>query len=607
MLKKINIDAKYIWCEDNARKNDFVVFKKSFNLDIIPENAIAYVSVDTRYWLKINNKSVVREGGLYRESIPGSGYADEIDITPYLEKGKNEIEILAHFYGCGGRCNVNSGAAGLIFSCEAIGVKSDKSFLCTRHPAYYTPEDDKSSYLHGGANVGYDNTKSVADFKPAVEYENIWGDTYLRPIPLFRYNKPKKYNEKLPYGMWYVVSFEIFGKEGEKIRVYSDRYAVNGGPGDENNVYYGYFHEFILKDGLNKLSTIYPVFGEEIRFSKEVQNVRYTETGYDCDIIGIKKFGDKILDNLVKKSARTLYACMRDNFMDCPDREHGQWIGDVSVQVPQVFYLLSDNAVLLVKKAIYDFINNRKGDILVGNVPGENFSELPSQSLNAISELGMISSYVKQSGDVGILKDCFDAMVKYLMLFEMDSDGLVIPRKGNWAWVDHLYNIDERVMVNCWYYSALKFSLYAAEMTGNNLYNSFLAERKEFIEKNFEKSLWKKGYYASGAVVDDRANALAVLSGLCPKEKYPAVRKILISVFNASVYMENYVLTALCEMGYKEDAKKRMLSRYYNLAVNENSTLWEDFFILGTKNHAWSGAPVNILYRYFIEEGVEKN
>ena len=43
-----------------------------------------------------------------------------------------------------------------------------------------------------------------------------------------------------------------------------------------------------------------------------------------------------------------------------------------------------------------------------------------------------------------------------------------------------------------------------------------------------------------------------------------------------------------------------MTSRYYNLAVNENTTLWEDFYILGTKNHAWSGAPITIMYRYFM-------
>lgn len=599
-MEKIDFNAQWIWCEDNKRKNDFVLFKKTFTLESIPASAIAYIGVDTRYWLKVNGKAVVKEGGLLRESLPGCGYADEVELAPYLKAGRNTLEILAWFYGVGGRNNVNSGSGGLIFQCNALGLYSDKSFLCQRHPAYYTPTDSESSYLYGGGNVGFDNNKKTGKFTPATEYANVWGDCYRRPIPLFRYGRPHQYKDKLPYAMWYIVSFEVEGKQGEKIRVYSDRYQVNGGPGDEMHAYKGYFHEFTLKDGLNRCATINPVFGEKIIFSKEVSHVQYVETGYDCDIIAQPPSSDRLLHSLITKAARTLYVCMRDNFMDCPDRERGQWIGDVSVQVPQVFYLLSDNARLLVKKAIYDFIHHRKGDVLVGNVPGEHFSELPAQSLNAISEVGMIASYVKFSGDTSILKDCFLPMVRYLKLYDMGADGLVIHRGGDWAWFDHLYNQDIPVLENAWYYSALQFARRTAETVGNDTYNDFLEKRIQSIQKAFNQTFWKGTYYASGGFVDDRANALAVLSGLCPSENYGAVRSVLLKVCNASVYMENYVLTALCEMGFTEDAYRRMMSRYYNLAVNDNTTLWEDFFVLGTRNHAWSGAPAAIAYQYLF-------
>lgn len=597
-MKKIDLSAKWIWLDDNKKQNDFVLFRKDFEIEDIPEKATAYIGVDTRYWMKINGRKAVTEGGLYRESMPGSGYVDEVDIAGFLKKGKNRIEILAWYYGRGGRNNVDSGSAGLIFECRELGLLSDSTFVCQRNPAYYTPEHENNAYLYGGGNVGFDNNARLGRFEKATEYENVWGDTYLRPIPMFRYSKPRKYTGKLPYGMWYTVSFEAQGKAGDKIRVYSDRYEINGGPGDEMHTYKGYFHEFTLKDGLNKLSTISPVFGEKIVFSGEVKNVRYIETGYDCDIKELKKTGDKLLDKLIEKAARTLYVCMRDNFMDCPDRERGQWIGDVSVQMPQVFYLLSDSAQLLVKKAIGDFINLRKGDVLVGNVPGNHAGELPAQSLNAISEIGMIASYVEYSGDTEILKDCFEPMVRYLMLYEMNEEGLVKNRISGWPWFDHLYNIDADVLVNAWYYSALKFAKKTAKIVNDTRFDAFIGQRMDAIEKNFDRCFWKGEFYASGDFVDDRANAMAVLSGLCGKDKYEKVRKILLTVFCSTVYMENYVLMALCEMGYKEDAKRRMMSRYYNLAVNENSTLWEDLFILGTKNHAWSGAPATIAYKY---------
>ena len=97
-MEKVDLTAKWIWCEDNKRKNDFVLFRKEFELEQLPLSAAAYIGVDSRYWLNINGRSVVKEGGLLRESMPGCGYEDEVDIAPYLKKGKNRIEILARLY-----------------------------------------------------------------------------------------------------------------------------------------------------------------------------------------------------------------------------------------------------------------------------------------------------------------------------------------------------------------------------------------------------------------------------------------------------------------------------------------------------------------------------
>ena len=106
--------------------------------------------------------------------------------------------------------------------------------------------------------------------------------------------------------------------------------------------------------------------------------------------------------------------------------------------------------------------------------------------------------------------------------------------------------------------------------------------------------------------MDDRANALAVICGLARASDYEGIRKVLITVFNSTPYMEYYVLEALCQMGYFYDAYDRMLSRYNKLILNENSTLWEDFYLLGTRNHAWSGGPLVIVSKYFQNLNVWK-
>ena len=621
-MRKINVKANPIWTQDAALPNRHVVFKKEFTIDMVPEKAIAYIAVDTKYWLYINGECAVYEGGLFRESMPGCGYADAVDISPFLSKGENIIAVHVWYYGNQGRNSVDSGCGAFLFECGEIGVYSDSTFKCLVHPAYYNTDKPRPSGLYGGYNIGFDAKKDVENIYGGDTDEGLWGksieisgglgDLYARPIPQLRWEKCEstdyetsnnEYVLHLPYAMWFSPTIEVDAEENTVIDIRSDRYAVNGGPGDENNAYNSQRVEYICKHGINRFESLLSLFGEKIiiRCSKPVSVLKlgYYESGYDCDLAGKYICNDKILNTLIEKATRTLYVCMRDNFMDCPDRERGQWIGDVSVQAPQVFFALSPSAQKLLKKTIHDFIFLRKGDVLVGNVPGVNYSELPAQSLNAISEVGLIANYYHYTRDAEVLKWAFEPAVAYLNLWDIE-EGLVKNRKGDWNWYDHLHNIDIPVLENAWYYSALKFVRFIADELDIHKHDEWIDERMQSIGGAFDRSFWKGSYYASDNWVDDRANAMAVLSGLCPEQNYAKVRDVLLKVFCASVYMENYVLSALCEMGYPKDALNRMISRYYNLAMNDNSTLWEDFYILGTKNHAWSGAPVNIAFKYFL-------
>jgi hypothetical protein len=69
--------------------------------------------------------------------------------------------------------------------------------------------------------------------------------------------------------------------------------------------------------------------------------------------------------------------------------------------------------------------------------------------------------------------------------------------------------------------------------------------------------------------------------------------------------MEGYVLEALFAMGFAEEALDRMKERYAAMAASADSTLWEDFGVFGTRNHAWSGGLLTLLYRYVAGIGPE--
>ena len=617
--------SEWIWCDSTFTKNERCNFFVDFNVENVPEKAILNIAAETKYRLFLNGRTVVFDGGLFRESRPGCGYYDTVDLSPYLKKGENGLVIQVWYYGNGGRNNSFCEKAGLIFACKELSLYSGNEVLSYSDDAYYLPESEPTSHLYGGDHTAYDARvrkfalpPSRVCAKPSVAVahygEAPFGELYKRPIPMLSFTdripctpsvRGEKHVVALPYAMQVSPYFKVKANGGEVIDVRSDRFEVHGGPGDTAHVYRGHRIEYVCAEGEQEFEASDWIFGEELIFTVPsgvtVIELGYRESSYPTEITTSFECDDEALNKLFKKCLRTLKVCMRENYMDCPDRERGQWIGDVSVQAPQIIYTLDRNGLLLLRKAICDFINLRKGDRLVGNVPGDNYSELPSQSLNAISEVGMISAYYDATGDTDILRLAFEPAVRYLMLFETDGDGVVLPRKGNWEWYDHLYNCDKPILNICWYYSALRFAEKMANELSDNRFDSFINERKSAIEKAFEARYWntEMNCYASGDFADDRANAMAVLSGLCPKERYENIRYLLMSVFNSTTYMENYVLIALCEMGYKADAIRRMKCRYQPLIENENSTLWEDFFHLGTKNHAWSGGPATVLLRYF--------
>ena len=620
--------SKWIWHDTNFVTNQRVNFFFEVNLSQIPQLAEIEIGCETKYWLFVNGKLAVFDGGLFRESTANCGYFDSVDITPYLKLGKNAITVHVWYYGNGGRNNKKCGKGGLILACDALGLYSGDSTLCALDHAYYTPENDKPSYLYGGDNTAYDARIKpfalcpVADnARPAVTVgsygDEPWGELAKRPVPPLFFGKRTpcdfvadgdKYTVDLPYAMHASPYIKLRAHGDELVDIRTDRYRVSGGPGDHLRSYRGHRAEYVCSHGEQEFEMLDWLFGEQIIFTLpdtvEIIELGYRESGYDSEVMTEFSCNDESVNVLFKKCVRTLKVCMRENYMDCPDRERGQWIGDVSVQAPQIMYLLDNNARLLLRKAICDFINLRNGDVLRGNVPGDNSSELPSQSLNAISKWGMIASYYKATKEKDILRLAFEPSVRYLALWETDSDGVVIPRKGNWEWYDHLFNCDKELLNVCWYYSALRFASFMANELDDRRFDSFLTTRMTAIEKSFDQRYWhEKGvysYYSSNGYADDRANAMAVLSGLCPADRYENMRFLLMSVFNATPYMENYVLIALCEMGYKSDAFRRMMCRYQPLIANQNSTLWEDFFQLGTRNHAWSGAPATVILRYFV-------
>ena len=351
--------------------------------------------------------------------------------------------------------------------------------------------------------------------------------------------------------------------------------------------------------------------GHEMRYvlpaDVEVLEVNYRETGYDADFTGAFHCDDPFFNELWQRAARTLYITMRDTYMDCPDRERAQWWGDEVNELGETFYALSPSAQRLAVKGIHELMNWQRADgTLFAPVPAGNWgTELPLQMLASVGWYGFYTQYY-YSGDSSFVAPVYDRLHRYLHeVWQVDASGLPIERQGGWSWGDWGEHVDMGVLTTCWYYLALKAERAFALQLGKQADAEEDAAMMRTIERCFDTKYWTgTAFRAPGyrGETDDRAQAMAVVSGLATKDKYKALTQVLQVERHASPYMEKYVLEALFQMGEADLALQRMKERYGRmLDYSDYTTLFEGWgigeegFGGGTINHAWSGGPLTLL------------
>ncbi len=640
--EKTEWKAKWIWDKENlTEKNVWMCFNKKVNLDKVPKELIADISADSKYWLYINGETVVFEGSVKRGPEKNSGYYDSIDIVPYLKKGENTICALVWYWDNETSYSYSSsGQGGFIF--EAIGknieIISDSSWKAKRNPAFIDSALYPPNYRLPEYSIYYDAREEMTDWtnesfdvsswENATEYalggEGVYGKLYPRGIPFLKdyglkdYENSKdyenytvnKFNGKkitvdIPYNAQLTPYLKIIAPAGKKIRITT-----------ENTLIGAVSTTYITKEGEQEFEALGWFNGEHITYKipkgVTIVSLKYRETGYDSSFCGNFKCDDEFMNSLWQKSLRTLYVTMRDNFMDCPDRERAQWWGDVTSEMIMTMYSMDSNSYLLYQKgveAMLSHIDDTKVLQTVVPISGDYF-ELPVQQLAGI--VGFYT-YYEYTGDKAFLEKVYPASLNYLKLWEIGENNLVVHRSGSWDWPDWGKKADMCAIENAWVYYALSATEKMAEILEKDEDISFITERKEIIENGY-KTLWTdKGFKSDDAKEpDDRANALAVLSGLANEEQYATIKNVLTTTKNSSPYMEYYVLEALCKMGEYDATYDRIKDRYNDMICEDYSTLWEFWDSWqGTMNHAWSGGPLVIMSKHFagitpLKAGYEK-
>lgn len=641
--KKTDWTANWIWTE-NCAEDSYVAFRKTFTLEQAVPTATAFISAADKYVLWVNGELVVLDGSLKRGPTPYDSYYDTVELTN-LKQGENTIALLVAFNGRSGDGSIvpvlvdeegdEYTQAGLIFELDAGGttICSDSSWKAARHTGYKNrvtagadyPGYSQSSML-AERNVYFDARDDLGDFMAEGYNDSEWedatpvskagdlpfGDLYSAMIQPIRFQDIVDFSNSadyvgtpltqdttlvldLPGNIQFTPYFELEAPAGKKLTLYTDTYT-------DKQELPNFKDTYVTADGAQCYENYPWRSGSKLIIEAEAgvtfTRLGYRASGFNGEQAGSFTSSDPGLDQLWQESLNTLAICMRDTYMDCPERERGPYMGDASNEIDAALYSYDQGGLDLTKKAILACVAWTGADgAIPSRAPSVKPQEIPNQSLIFMTS---VYHYWLHSGDRETAEAYCNAFLNYLRLVEMEN-GLPVYRDGSWTWDDWGDRIDTRLLQTGIYYYALNVTKSLADDLGITEGTEFLAERMDSMREN-----WRAVYYTEegfkspdSKYVDDRANAMLALSGLAGEEDWPLITDVIMSTYQASPFIEKYVLEALCAMGRVDLALQRMRDRYAPMLKDEYDTLWETFDgETGTVNHGWTAAPLYILSKY---------
>ena len=394
-----------------------------------------------------------------------------------------------------------------------------------------------------------------------------------RSLP-HREERPWRLVCTLPYNCHFQPSIQVVGPAGQEIALNSSNPLVQYLTPTERCTTQPGDRVYEAKNWVSGEGAIYTVPA-----GVTVEAVHYRETGYDTQLVGEFECNEPDFNVLWKKAARTCYLCMRDHFYDCPDRERVGFWGDGTPELNQCFYLFDQNSHQLCKELVLRKLEPKF---------------YPGQHLEFLGDYGLWFYYL-HTGDLDSIRTV-DPQTKEFLLTTYRSGH----HGTGFDWGKE--NKDTAVIEACFLYIDLKSLRKMAAVTGHEADFQEIDARINDIETTFNTRYWKGTFYQSDQVrePDDRANAMAINSGLADRSKWSAIYDtVLTRKEYASCFFDRWVFEALCTMGREDYALRRMHRRYQTMIPCSFTTLWEhydrwwashvdDFDEGSSLNHGWN-------------------
>lgn len=644
--------AQWIWTNVEPTKNEYGEFYGEF--DSVLRKTICRIACDGDYTLFLNGKYVA--SNQYGDFEHYKIY-DELDLTPYLQKGRNRLAILVWHFGADSQRYV-AAKAGLLFEVvtdSEMPLQSNSSVLSRKSKAYANGYDKLVDYQLGFSFL-YDATKEdgwqtgeLDGFAPSVLVDKTC-QLFPRPTEKLAVLPRKTAYVLKDEGAYYLIdlgeetvglpTLEFFSDTEQELLIAWGE-DLQGGHVRRIIGHRDFSFEYVAKVGKNAYTNYM------LRLGCRYIEV-YAENPIRLDYIGLLPQGYPVQETPIRLSetldrriydvcVKTLRLSMMEHYVDTPWREQCLYAFDSRNQMLCGYSAFEKGNATYARANLKLISEDRREDGLLSICyPCGMDLTIPSFSLYYFIA---IEEYLVATGDLSLAEEVLPKLSSILQTFISNRrDGLVYSFEGGehwnfYDWSPHLEGVllgtadgnphggEESMadlMLNALFIRALKSLRNIVKRLGQTFdYQDLLNESERRVKETFFHA--DNGLFSltqNGAEYTVLGNATAILAGLTTTVERAKICEKLAQgeLIECSLSMKCFKYDALL----LDDAEKwetRILEEiradYGKMLETGATSVWETldgaaaFDNAGSLCHGWSAIPVHY-YRYFEtrKEGV---
>ncbi len=614
--------------------NRHILYRKKLTLDTF-EKAILKISADDHYKLYING-AFVCEGPA--PSYIHAYYYNEIDVSKYLKPGENTVAVHTYYQGMINRVWVSSDLRQMLYfslGCDGKTVcVSDESWKIADHTGYtecgtfgydtafaehydnrsleekfYLPDFDDSSW-------GYAKEKKIVDYKLVKQPTTVLTYENIAPAVLKREND-KIFIDFGREAVGYLYA-KASGKAGDTLILrYGEELNDDGSVRHNLRCNCVYEEKWTVSDGVCELSQYdYKAFRyAEITVPDgvKVDDIKLIARYYPYEQKA-KYLENKELEPIIKLCADTVKYGTQEGYVDCPTREKGQYLGDVSIAARAHAVLTGDTSMM--KKAIRDFC---RSDFICPGIMAVSTSalmqEIADYSLQFPAQICWVYAMDGDREFLEFTKPYIDAELKFFLKYA-NSDGLLDGVTSKWNLVDWPANLRDGYdfpltkPVGAGVHNVLNAFWIGFLKSCDELYGLLGLPATGLTEK--AEAAYIKYFYNSetGLFCDTKelthssihSNVLPLLFDVCKDEQKARIVDFIMEkrLTSMGVYMAYFTLAALMKNGCEKEALELTLDDgAWKLMLSEGATTTFEAWGKDQKwntslFHPWATAPAII-------------